>query len=115
MPGDREYSVLQIVGVVGIAINSARGRGQPGQMLSLCFRLRSLDSFYNFMQTLMVFGQINYLRFRGLELYKGWNKGGQDWNYTIERAAEKRLTMVMAVTIEMERSGEAGYRGKVIA
>lgn len=43
-------------------------------------RLRSLDSLYCCKQTLKAFGQINYLDFRTLELYKGWNKGGQDWN-----------------------------------
>lgn len=77
----KEYSVLQIVGVVGIGINSGRGRGQPGQVLgSLSDGLQSLDSFYIREQTLKGFGQRNYLRFRGSELYKDWSEGEQDWN-----------------------------------
>lgn len=118
-PEIQEYSVLQIVGVGGIGINSGGGRGQPGQVLrSLCVRLKSLHSFYICKQTLKAFGQINYLRFQGLELYKEWNKGGEDWNYTSEKATEKRTKVWMKVATvaeEMERSGKAGPAGKVAA
>lgn len=67
----KEYSVLQIVGVVGIGINSGRGSGLPGPVLrSLRGGLGSLDSFSVPTQTLKAFGQVNYLRFRGSELYR---------------------------------------------
>lgn len=67
----KEYSVLQIVGVVGIGINSGRGRGLPVPVLrSFCGGLRSLDSFYVPTQILKAFGQVNYLSFRGSELYR---------------------------------------------
>lgn len=57
----KEYSVLQIVGVVGIGINSGRGRGQPGPVLgSLSDGLQSLDCFYIREQTLKGFGQRSY-------------------------------------------------------
>lgn len=60
----KEYSVLQMVGVVGIGIDSGRSRGQPGRVLrSLCIRLRNLVSFYFYKLTLKAFGQINCLLF----------------------------------------------------